>query len=171
MKKLSRSITSQEQYQMCYESIAKAFPETIKGYPWFPDRPRLYLSALGGKNSQLFSFCCWIEQSIPPFLRIMKLFLKFNKLGDEENLKIFHDNFTMIVVHVWIVDCIIDKLKEENLYPSDRIGIRNKMHKLLNDAIKVVVQGDSLWLGDHADWWVPVEYTKRREVQQSRNKK
>jgi len=171
MKILSHRISSQEQYQICYESIAKAFPEIKKDYPWFPDRPKLYLSALGGENSQLFSFCCWIEQRIPPFLRIMKLFLQFNKLGDEENLKIFHDNFTMIVVNVWIIDCIIGKLEEGNLYPSIRIGFRNKMHKLLNDAIKVVVQGDTLWLGEHADWWVPKTYKKRRLTPHVRKRK
>lgn len=73
----------------------------------------------------------------------------------------------MIVTHVWMIDCILDKLEEENLYPSLTKDIRKKMHKLLENAIKVVVQGDSLWLGEHADWWVP----KQRVSLGSRKKK
>lgn len=156
---------------MCYESIAIAFPETKKKYPWFPDNPKLFLSALGVGNAHLLSFSFWIEKHMPVLLGPMKLFSELSTITKEELFDVVHSNFAMIVVHVWIIDYIFDKLKEENLYPSVRIGLRNKMHKLLNDAIEVVVQADSKWLGEHADWWVPSEYAKRRVAHQWRNKK
>jgi len=150
-----------------YETIAKAFPETKKKYPWFPDRPKLFLSAMGSGNSHLLSFCLWNDEHLPTYLDFMKSFLEFSTIPKEELLEGFHAHFVMIVTHVWMIDCILDKLEEENLYPSLTKDIRKKMHKLLENAIKVVVQGDSLWLGEHADWWVP----KQRVTLDSRKKK
>jgi len=141
--------------QKYFESIAKAFPETKEDCPWFPDRPKLFLKAMVRSNSRLISFCWWNEEHLPSFLNLMKTFLELNILHQKELVDTFHADFVMIVVHVWMVDCVLDKLEEGKYYPSLSKSIRKKMHKLLNDAIKVVVQGDYLWLGEHADWWVP----------------
>jgi len=146
-----------------YETIAKAFPDTKKDYPWFPDRPKLFLSAMGSGNSYLLSFCLWNDEHLPTFLDFMKSFLGLSSLAKKELLEIFHANFVMIVVHVWMIDCILDKIEEENLYPNVTKAIRKKMHKLLEDAIRIEVQGDSLWLGEHADWWVPKQRVSRQK--------
>lgn len=170
MEFLSHSFTSPTQKQRYFESIAKAFPETQQECPWFPDRPKLFLSALVRGHSKLFSFCCWNEEHLPAFLDLMRTFLELPSFDNKELVDAFHEEFVMIVVHVWMVDCALDKLEEGNYYPGQTKGIRKKMHKLLENASKVVVQGDSLWLGEHADWWIPkqMEYPIKRGIKNER---
>ena len=154
-----------------YVTIAKAFPDTKKHCPEFPDRTKtLELERIGG-NMNLMSFCYWNEIHLPELLGVMKLYIKNNFVADKEKIEAFHSTFALIVVHVWMTDKFLDKLEKENYFPGIIKGLRRNMEKILRSAIELEIQGDKVWLGEHADWWVPVEFTKRREIQQQRKKK
>jgi len=146
-----------------YETIATAFPETRKKYPWFPDRPKLFLSVYGDDIDFLLGFSCWAEGQLSKLLEFMKTYIDLNMIEDKEKIEKFHSIFSMIVVHVWMVENMINKLEAENYYPGLTPSIRREMKKILKNAIRLVVEGDSFWLGEHADWWVPKQRASRHK--------
>ena len=149
-----------------FESIAKAFPDTKKPIPWFPDRSiPLFIETIYD-DAGLISFCNDMYYYISKNVEILRSNIETNIVSLKKGIKVFHGTFSTTVVMIWMIDKILDGLEERNSPTKFVKDLRKNLKERLDEAIKFVVQGDYLWLGEHADWWVP----KQRASHHKRNK-